>query len=174
MQLSSRIWALLANAAHTGADGLDGGDSLNCSSSTQQVADHGLGAIDAHVTARNRCPDCPVFRQVTRLQAAQSPQKYILSRRAFGTASQQVLFTRFALPVKLPEASARQIQLQCLGYSSTLCLLDRCLETFVTGKSCGGSGIGLSRDALTSAHRRRCRVCIDIVHLFCCYACLLQ
>ena len=44
-------------------------DGLKCASRAQKVADHRLGAVDPHVAARNRCPDCPELRQVTRLRA---------------------------------------------------------------------------------------------------------
>lgn len=60
------------------ADCLDGGDGLDSSGRAQEVADHGFCAIDAHVAARNRCPDCPVLCQVTRLHV---PAQQIHSQR---------------------------------------------------------------------------------------------
>ena len=54
--------------ARTSPDGLHGGDGLHCSRGAQQVANHGLGAVQAHVPAGQRGADRAVLRQVARLQ----------------------------------------------------------------------------------------------------------
>ena len=55
----------------TCADGLHGRDGLHRAGRAEQVPDHRLGAVDAHVRAGQRRPDRPVLRQVARLDRKQ-------------------------------------------------------------------------------------------------------
>ena len=63
------MWLILREISEgTCADGLHGRDGLHRAGRAQQVPDHGLGAVDAHVPARQRRADRPVLRQVARLE----------------------------------------------------------------------------------------------------------